>query len=262
MVKCSLIISTYNSPDYLNLCLKSVRRQVYLPNEIIIADDGSSDATKQLIDGYRTKIGVPIKHVWHEDVGFRKTIILNEAIRQSSCEYIIQIDGDVILEKHFIEDHLSCSEPGVFVRGTRALMTKAKSDEVLSTGNIALTPLSNGLENRNNAIRFLPLQFFAIRKSNNSRRVRGSNISFWKEDFITVNGYNNDLSGWGHEDEELAARFINNGILKKIVKFMAVQYHIYHPMLTKELESSHSAVLENVVQNNVKVCANGYKFLR
>lgn len=261
MVNCSLIISTYNSPDYLNLCLKSVRRQVYLPNEIIIADDGSSDATKQLIDGYRTKIGVPIKHVWHEDRGFRKTIILNEAIRGSAFDYIIQIDGDVILEKHFIEDHLSCAEPKMFIRGTRALLTKKASDELLRMGSIDINPFSNGLENRNNAIRFLPLKFFAIRKSNNSRRVRGSNISFWKEDFITVNGYNNDLSGWGHEDEELAARFINNGIFKKIVKFMAVQYHIYHPISDKESEVSHMAVLEHVVQNRVKVCTNGYKFV-
>ncbi len=104
--KTSLLISTYNWPRALELCLKSVFYQIHMPDEILIADDGSTKDTKELIDSYRPLINVPIKHIWHEDQGFRKTLILNEAIRQGSHEYIIQTDGDIILHPNFIMDHL------------------------------------------------------------------------------------------------------------------------------------------------------------
>src|ERR1700712_962551 len=106
-IKCSLVISTYNWPQALELCLKSVATQKHLPDEVIIADDGSGEETRLLIDKYKKDFPVPLLHLWHEDKGFRKTIILNKAINQSSFEYIIQVDGDVILEKHFISDHLN-----------------------------------------------------------------------------------------------------------------------------------------------------------
>ena len=135
-IKCSLIISTYNWPASLELVLKSVSAQVYLPDEVIIADDGSGNDTKRLIDQLRPGFPVPLIHVWHEDEGFRKTIILNKAIYKSSADYIIQIDGDVILEKHFIGDHLASAEPATFLRGTRALLNETKTREVFQSKNI------------------------------------------------------------------------------------------------------------------------------
>ena len=81
--KCALIISTYNWPQALELCLKSVLSQVNLPDEVIIADDGSGEETKCLIDKLRSDFPIPVLHVWHKDQGFRKTIILNKAIHES-----------------------------------------------------------------------------------------------------------------------------------------------------------------------------------
>lgn len=98
-IKTSLLISTYNWCEALNLCLNSVLRQSQQPDEIVIADDGSREDTKLLIADFSKKSPVPIIHVWHEDIGFRKTIILNKAIAKCSSDYIIQIDGDLILHK-------------------------------------------------------------------------------------------------------------------------------------------------------------------
>jgi len=95
----SLLISTYNWPRALELCLRSALDQTRLPEEILIADDGSTDETKTVIDELRKISKVPVHHFWHEDKGFRKTIILNEAIRQSRSEYIIQTDGDILLQR-------------------------------------------------------------------------------------------------------------------------------------------------------------------
>lgn len=258
-IKCSLIISTYNWPQALNLCLQSVLKQQYLPDEVIIADDGSGEETKQLIGKFQAYFPVPLICVWHEDKGFRKTIILNKAVQQSSFEYLIQVDGDVILDKHFIGDHLSSAEPATFIRGTRAMLTEEKTREITGSEQINLSPFSSGVKHRNNALRLFMLRSLGAKKRWSSNSVRGSNLSFWKSDFIKVNGYNNDISGWGHEDEELAARFINAGIIKKIVKLCAVQYHLYHPVTSKKDEPWQRELVDKTTLEKLQFCTNGYQ---
>lgn len=114
-IKTSLLISTYNWCEALNLCLNSVLQQSQQPDEIVIADDGSREDTKLIITEFSKKSSTPVIHVWHEDIGFRKTIILNKAIAKCSADYIIQIDGDLILHKHFIKDHIRFARANMFV---------------------------------------------------------------------------------------------------------------------------------------------------
>ncbi|MFA6085091.1 glycosyltransferase family 2 protein [Mucilaginibacter sp.] len=257
-MKCSLIISTYNWPGALEVCLLSVLAQKHLPDEVIIADDGSAGETRQLIARYAEKFPVPVHHVWHEDMGFRKTIVLNKGVHKSKYDYIVQVDGDVILDKHFIADHLASAEPGAFVRGTRAMLTPERTKEVLDNKDINISWLSTGIKHRNNALRLFALRALGARKKMSSNSVRGSNLAFWKADFIRINGYDNDLQGWGHEDEELAARFINAGIIKKIIKLCAVQYHLYHKVSNKDNEPGQRQTVERVKEQNIQQTKNGY----
>jgi glycosyltransferase involved in cell wall biosynthesis len=254
----SLIVATYNWPGALFCCLKSVARQKVLPKEVVIADDGSGPETKILIEQMRVGFPVPIIHIWQEDLGFRKSEILNKAVRACSGEYLIQVDGDVILHRHFISDHQQAAEPQMFIRGSRARLTPFTTDKVLNEPEKHLHFLSRGLLNKLNAIHLPQLSFLAHRKKMCSRSVRGSNLAFWKNDFVLANGYNNDLQGWGHEDEELAARFINNRIIKKIVKLSAIQYHLHHHELQKDKEKFHTDVLKEVILNKIKTCPNGF----
>jgi len=121
MNKVALIVSTYNRPKALKLTLESVIRQSYMPDEIIIADDGSSAETLRLIKSYKNKIFPTLFHCWQKDEGFQLSKIRNKSIAQSSADYIISIDGDLILHKHFIRDHLRTKELGCFVQGSRVL---------------------------------------------------------------------------------------------------------------------------------------------
>ncbi len=254
----SLIISTYNWPQALNLCLKSVTSQTIMPDEVIIADDGSGLATKQLIESFRTQFGVPLIHVWHEDMGFRKSMILNKAISAASSQYIIEIDGDVILDRNFVKDHLSVAEEKTFIRGTRAHLKKEILSSVFKEERISFSFRAKGIKNRFNAIRIPSLAWLFTQKKNTAKSVRGCNIAFWKKDFIAVNGYSNDMQGWGAEDIELAARFINIGVLKKGLKFKAVQYHITHKFSCRKQHVSQLQSLRETLEGNIKRCANGY----
>lgn len=230
-----------------------------MPGEVIIADDGSGTETRDLIAKFQETFPVPLYHIWHQDAGFRKTIILNKAIAKSSFEYIVQIDGDVILDKHFIADHVQVAEQKAFVRGTRGMLSEKKTAKLLGVKAGRLSAFSAGVKHRNNALRIAPLSFLASRKQMSSNSVRGSNLAYWKADFIKVNGYDNTIAGWGHEDEELAARFINNGIIKKIVKLRAVQFHLYHPESSKSNEPQQRELVEKVKAQKIMACTDGYQ---
>src|SRR5690606_30834942 len=131
--KIALLVSTYNSPIVLELLLLSVLKQSVMPDEILIADDGSSDSTKEIINTYKHKTKVPFQHVWHEDKGFRRSMILNKAIATSVSDYIIQVDGDCLLHSHFIEDHLKNIEQGLYLYGTRVRIKEKYVEEVINS---------------------------------------------------------------------------------------------------------------------------------
>ena len=115
----SLIISTYNRPDALGMVLLSVSRQVLFPSEVIIADDGSDIFTKNVVEKWRQLIPCSITHVWQPDQGFQLAKIRNRAILVASGEYIISIDGDMLLDKYFIKDHIDLARRFQFLQGPR-----------------------------------------------------------------------------------------------------------------------------------------------
>ena len=256
-IKASLLISTYNWPQALDLTLKSVLQQAVMPFEILIADDGSTKETEDIIKKYQSLFTIPLKHFWQEDKGFRKTIILNTAIKNAEGNYIIQIDGDIILHPYFIADHLRYCLSVYFIKGSRGRLTKEKSESIFQSKNIHLHSLMWGVQSRINSTRcklLCPLFFGNPTKTDD---LRGCNFSFWKKDFIAVNGYNNDLHGWGHEDIELAARLVNVGINRRQLKMAAVCFHIHHELSSKNREDYNLKVYKEVVEKKLIRCDNG-----
>lgn len=255
----ALVIATYNWPEALQLVLESVFEQKVQPDELIIADDGSTEATRNLIAAYRKKFTIPVKHFWHEDDGFRKTIILNQAIAGTDCDYIVQVDGDIVLHDRFITDHLRIAEEGYYIRGSRVMINEDKSNHFLARKRLnTLSALSAGITNRINALRMPALAPLLIKKSRRSNNVSGCNCAFWKADFVKVNGYNNEINGWGHEDIELAARFINIGLSQKKVKLLAVCYHLHHTYIDRRRELINYRIYEDTLQRGIRFCSKGY----
>ena len=134
----SLIISTYNWPRALYLCLDSVMQQTVMPSEILIADDGSGMSTRDVVKHFENISPVPVRHIWHEDNGFRLAAIRNKAIAASKGKYIIQIDGDLILQRNFIQDHMLFAREGCFVTGSRGIITD-RNGKVLVSNRLAYT---------------------------------------------------------------------------------------------------------------------------
>jgi glycosyltransferase involved in cell wall biosynthesis len=255
----SLIVSTYNWPEALDLCLTSIRRQNLLPTEVIIADDGSTEETFKLIEAYKKDFPVPIIHVWQPDEGFQLSKIRNKAIAAATQDYIVQIDGDLILELNFIKDHVAFRRINAFVSGTRVQMSSALSRKVINNKITNVSMLSRGIINVLNGFRILALgRFLAARyKRKDPAYVRGCNMAFWKADLIKVNGFNEAIVGWGREDSELAVRLVNSGIKKRILKFGAITFHIYHKEVSREKLIHNEDYLAYAIQNDVKTCTLG-----
>jgi glycosyltransferase involved in cell wall biosynthesis len=213
----------------------SILNQSQLPNEVIIADDGSRAETKLLIESFQKKFPVPLVHIWHEDNQNQKPAIMNKAIAASKHEYIIEIDGDIIMNKNFVKDHLTFAQKGHYLFGSRATIQEKLLPDLFSKKIISFSFFSKGIKKRSRTIRFPLLMHLAKSIEKRSKKLRGCNMSFWKSDFITINGFNEDLVGWGIDDSEMIQRLHNIGIRGKRLKYSGIAYHIYH----KEQSKSH-----------------------
>lgn len=250
-VKTSLNISTYNWPDALNLCLLSVKALKVLPDEVIIADDGSGESTRKLIEKFKKNFPVPIKHVWQPDEGFQLARIRNKGIAASSYDYIIQIDGDLVLHPHFVADHIAFSKRGTFVTGSRVMLDEHYSKNLLHTGDISINVFNQGVRNKSNGYRIKFLRnYLATRyRINDMLYMRGCNMAFWRDDLLKVNGYNEEFTGWGREDNEVAVRLINSGIQKRIIKFGGIVFHIHHAEKPRTGLTRNDDLLEDAIKN-------------
>ena len=258
----SVLVATYNWPQALRHAIHSIWSQDRLPDEILIADDGSGDETLEQISQLKKNSPIPIRHIWHPDEGFRLAAIRNKAIDQAQGEYIIQIDGDIILDPHFISDHLKMAERGAFLCGSRVWVSKAQSLSLLQQQPGARIlkkhlPLSSIL----NSLRSYPLsKLLADRyKKNRPTALRGCNMSFWKSDLLAVNGYNEAIQGWGSEDAELAIRLINQGVKKRFLKFSAVAYHLYHLENSKSNSRLNEKILNKTIEQRATWADSGIR---
>lgn len=248
MSACSLLISTYNWPAALDLCLQSLLQLTTMPDEVIIADDGSGPETKAVIKKYQQINPIPIIHVWHEDKGFRLAKIRNLGVAAASGDYIVQIDGDVIMEPHFIEDHLRTARPGHFVIGSRASINEKFSRQIIATRQIpTVGQIRLNCFGRMNTFRNRFLSEFLATKYKVAGKYKyyskGCNMAYWKADFVAINGYNETMEGWGREDEELVSRLFMLGRGKRFLKMGGVVFHLWHKKAAHQNEPANLEIL-------------------
>jgi len=258
----AILIATYNWPQALQQTLMSVANQTIQPNEVLIADDGSDERTSKLIQAFKLNHpNLNIIHVWHEDNGFRLAAIRNKSIRMAQSDYIIQIDGDIILDHHFIADHLSLKEKGFFVTGSRLLLGKKITDALLESEKVNFARLRWKGKNFFNTLR-IPMFTGLLQNTYKTKGeylyyVKGCNMAFWKSDLYLVNGYDESFNGWGREDTDICIRLIHAGVKKKFIKFGGVQYHLHHALASRDQLDANDALIEQLKLNQISFCKQG-----
>jgi len=256
-IQVSLIITTYNRKDALHEVLKTVLEQSVLPDEILIADDGSGDDTKQVIDEFRSATSIPVLHCWQEDQGFRAAMSRNKAIAKATSAYIITIDGDILLHRNFISDHLSVAKPKRFVAGKRCMMGPSLTQKYMKGQVERLYFLSKDLNNRKNTVHSPCLSFIFSRKVTQLKGIKTCNLGFWKSDLLEINGFNEEFIGWGREDSDLAIRLIHAGKECLSLRFRAIAYHLYHDEFSRKQLKRNDSLLSDSIRLNQTWCEKG-----
>lgn len=224
----SLLITTYNWPQALDLTLTSVSRQSLPPDEVVVADDGSGPATLEVIERWRQRLPMPLLHVWQADEGFRLARSRNRAIAAATMDYMVLVDGDMVLHRHFIRDHVACARPDCFIQGARPQLSPAVTERLLNGENISLGWWTVGMQRRLYAWRTPVVSRLTSRVKNALGGIQGCNQSFWRKHALQINGYDERFNGWGPEDREFAARLLHIGVRRNYVRHRAVAFHLYH----------------------------------
>lgn len=235
-MRVSVIISTYNSPAWLENVLWGYAAQSRPPQELVIADDGSGAVTRQRIDAFRAATKLNINHVWHPDDGFRKCAIMNRAITAAEGEYLIFSDGDCIPRLDFVAVHCELARPGRFLSGGLFRLPMNVSERI-SRGDIlagracdprwlrcAGVPASAKLFKLLGGPR---LGWLWDRLTTTRATWNGHNASGWKADVLAVNGFDERMA-YGGEDRELGERLIFSGVRPIQIRHRAICVHLDH----------------------------------
>ncbi len=266
-MKASVIFSTYNAEAWLEKVVLGFSVQTFKDFEIIIADDGSGEKTKQLIERLKSEITMPIKHVWQEDDGFQKTKILNKAILAAKTDYLIFTDGDCIPRNDFVATHLKYQEEGYFLSGgyfklpmdislliSREDIISQKCFQVKWLKSNGLKPSVKNLKLTNNG----SLTAFLNKITPTTPSWNGHNASGWKNDLLAINGFNQEMQ-YGGEDRELGERLMNFGIKSKQIRYSAICVHLDHARgyVNQAAIDKNIAIRKDTLKNKVIKTTHG-----
>lgn len=258
-MRTALLISTHERADALAAVLDSVTRQRVPPDEIVIADDGSGSDTRQRVADFVRRSAVPVRDVAQPHEGFRLARLRNLAIAASSAEYLVFIDGDMLLDEYFVADHRCHARPGCFTQGVRVPASAALTRELIANPRTRVTCASpiSGLLRRAYLLRS-PLLASAMRQAANGFiAIKGCNQGFWRNDLLRVNGFDEAFEGWGPEDKELCARLAHAGVRRQTLLFGGVAIHLHHPPAARDRAHGNHAILAETLRERRTWCARG-----
>ena len=237
--KLGLIINTWQQPEALSRVLRAVSAQLSLPDEVLLAEDGSEDQTRAVFGRWSAGQAFATAHVWQQHDGFRRSRILNQAIARSTSDYLVFLDGDTVPHPQFVQDHRRLAKDGLFVQGHRALIGE-KAVAWFGQGGFGADRRRalwrRQVEGIKHAYRW---PWPMARARTDLKGIRGCNLGIWREHLVKVNGYNEAFVGWGREDSELAVRLMNMGLVRLDVRGWALCSHLWH------LQASRAGLSQN-----------------
>jgi glycosyltransferase involved in cell wall biosynthesis len=234
MATASLVITTYNWKDALALCLRSVAAQQILPVDVVVADDGSREDTGALVRAMARDFPTRLVHAWQEDAGFRAARVRNLGTAATRGDYVVFLDGDMLLHPAFVADHLALARPGAYLQGGRLNTSRAEAERLLAGGAPRFSPwmpLADDLRGELKREHALRLPWLAQRRAQAARggTVMSCNMGVWRADLERVNGFDEAYEGWGREDDDLAARLSHAGVARRALRWAGLALHLWHP---------------------------------
>jgi len=245
----AVIISTYNKPEDLRCVLEAYTFQTDKHFSIYVADDGSNDETRNLINTIRLDFPVPLYHIWHKDEGFRLSEIRNRSLLAVSEPYVLITDGDCIPFPSLVGSHRKLCQQGSFLTGSRLLLNPTFSTQLrnqdINIHSFTSTASLFTLKHRKEINRIWPafIPPFTGRNNNKLNGLRGCHMSFWLKDLQAINGYDQSFTGWGREDSDITARLFHSGIKRRNL-YGTPLLHLWHKEFSRKSLSKNNITLQ------------------
>lgn len=255
----ALVVSTFERPDALARVLESALAQSRPPDRLAVADDGSGEATRAVIESFARRAPFPVMHAWQPHDGWRLCRARNAALAGCREDYVISVDGDMLLDRDFVADHVRCARRGCWVQGCRLPL----SPEATAARIGAPAPLARPCRadtdwrHRLQARRAPRLARYLGLLANGWLAVKGCNQAFWRDDLLRVNGWDESLCGWGPEDKELGARLRNAGVTRRSLAFAALAWHLHHPPADRSRAAAGHELLAHTRRTRRIRCEQG-----
>ncbi len=255
----SVIIAYYKNIPFLQLVLQGLEKQVAKNFEIIIAEDDNDEDFANFIQAYSAQKDFVVKHVSHENIGFRKNKIMNSAIKVATADFLVFIDADCIPHRYFTYQYEKNIVKGEVLYGRRVMISEKLTCQLLKEN--ALRKLSFLALLFTNSTRVEDGMYFPFIHVKKVRGLLGCNWGVAKSDFGAVNGYDEDYENAGiGEDVDIEWRLMLNGLTLKSLKYKAIQYHIHHPSnYSSDVVKRNRKLMEEKQQKRLVFCANGLK---
>ncbi len=246
----ALAITTFERPDALRAVLRSVLAQREPPDEILVADDGSGAATREAIASCAVDAPCPIRHLWQPHQGFRLTRLRNLAIAAAVSDYLVFVDGDMVLHGEFVADHRRLARRGWFTQGVRIPLDASATAAKLGDPLRPLHAASSGLGGLRRAygLHSTALQPAMRRLANAFIAIKGCNQGFWRDDLLAADGFEEAFEGWGPEDKELCARLRFSGLRRQTLLFGGIAWHLDHPPALRDRRAANQHLLAETLQ--------------
>jgi glycosyltransferase involved in cell wall biosynthesis len=259
VTRCCLVVTTHERPDALERVLAAVAAQSRPPDELLVADDGSGPATADVVGRHAASAPYLVHHAWQPHAGFRAGRIRNAAIARTRCDYVVLLDGDMVVHPGFVADHVALARPGHYSQGLRILLDGAATERLLGTGSELPRPWSPGLgfARRAYALHAPRLARPLRRAANALIAIKSCNLGFWRHDFSAVNGFDESMTGWGSEDKELCARLDNSGVRRQTLLFAALAWHLAHPPASRSGAAANRVRWQETVRTGRTRCDTG-----
>ncbi|MCH2057248.1 MAG: glycosyltransferase family 2 protein [Thalassotalea sp.] len=263
----SVIFTTYNSVAWLEKVLWGFHYQTDNNFEVIVADDGSREETKEAIERFKKNTHLEVQHVWQPDDGFQKCRIMNKALKAAKGDYVLFTDGDCIPRNDFVAVHRKHAEEGFYLSGGYFKLPMDISKRInradIETGRAFDSQwlLDNGLKKTHKISKLTARGWWA--KFMNSvtptnRTWNGHNASGWKKDLFDVNGFDESMQ-YGGQDCELGYRLRHNGIKAKQIRYSAICVHLDHARsyVNPEMLANSRLIKKNTLSNKLTFTENG-----
>jgi glycosyltransferase involved in cell wall biosynthesis len=256
-MRVSVIVLTYNWPQALAMALQALARQSALPDEVIVTDDGSRADTRALLAQIARDFPTRLVHLWQADDGARMSRARNRGIAAARGDYVVFLDGDMLAHREFIADHRAFAQRGCFVQGSRVLTGEACAAHMLAHQQLDLGFFAPDIERRRHTLRLPALARAYARPHTREGGIKSCNWGFWREDLLAINGFNEAMTGWGREDNELALRAFYMGLKRRDLRFAGLAVHLWHATRKNLFDNPNDAVLAATRANGAVRCSVG-----